>query len=139
MTPDKAITRSLVLKSRLADMRKTCRRILAEVRDIGYSCDDIFAIHLAVEEALVNAVKHGNRKDPEKSVTVEYSASPEKFEISVADQGPGFNLKNVPDPRDEKNLYNASGRGVLLMQSYMDIVEYNESGNRVHMVKYRAK
>jgi serine/threonine-protein kinase RsbW len=139
MTPDKAVTKSLVLESRLAEMRKTCRRILAEVRDIGYSCDDIFAIHLAVEEALVNAVKHGNRKDPKKSVSVEYSAGPEKFEISVADQGSGFSPKDIPDPRDEKNLYNASGRGVLLMQSYMDIVEYNESGNRVHMIKYRTK
>jgi len=139
MTPDNVVTRSLVLKSRLAEMRKTYRRILTEVRNLGYSCDDIFAIHLAVEEALVNAVKHGNRKDPEKSVSVEYSITPEKFEISVADQGKGFNPKDVPDPRDEKNLYNASGRGVLLMQSYMDIVEYNESGNCVHMVKYRTR
>ena len=120
-------------------MRKTCRRILGEVRDIGYSCDDIFAIHLAVEEALVNAVKHGNRKDPCKQVAVDYTADGEKFEITVADEGEGFNPKDIPDPRDEKNLYNASGRGVLLMQSYMDIVEYNDSGNRVRMVKYRTK
>ena len=139
MTAGKAVNRSLVLKSRLAEMRKASRRILGEVRNSGFSCDDMFAIHLAVEEALVNAVKHGNGKDPEKKVKVEYSADPQKFEIAVEDEGRGFNPKDVPDPREEKNLYKASGRGMLLMQSFMDIVEYNTSGNRVHMVKYRSK
>jgi serine/threonine-protein kinase RsbW len=139
MTPDKEVTRSLVLKSRIAEMRKACRRVLADIRTEGYPCDDIFAIHLAVEEALMNAMKHGNRKNPEKTVTVEYSTTPEKFDISVADQGEGFNPKSIPDPRAANNIHKDSGRGVLLMQSYMDIVEYNTSGNRVHMVKYRSK
>jgi serine/threonine-protein kinase RsbW len=139
MAPDKEKTKSLVLKSRLGEMRKGCRRVLADVRNAGYTCDEIFAIHLAVEEALMNAHKHGNRKNPEKTVSVEYSTTPEQFEISVEDQGEGFDPARVPDPRDAGNLQKDSGRGVLLMQSYMDIVEYNTSGNRVHMVKYRAK
>jgi serine/threonine-protein kinase RsbW len=139
MAPDKAVTRLLVLKSRLSDMRKACRQILGDVEGSGYGTDDVFAIHLAIEEALVNAIKHGNRKDPAKTVTIEYSATPEKFDISVADEGSGFDPAGLPDPRDQKNLHKASGRGVLLMQSYMNLVEYNRSGNRVHMVKYRSK
>jgi serine/threonine-protein kinase RsbW len=139
MAPDKELTKSLVLKSKLAEMRKGCRKVLVDVRNAGYSCDEIFAIHLAVEEALMNAHKHGNRKNAEKTVTVEYSATPEKFEITVLDQGEGFDPRKVPDPRAANNIQKDSGRGVLLMQSYMDIVEYNTSGNRVHMVKYRPK
>jgi serine/threonine-protein kinase RsbW len=139
MAPEKETTRSLVLKSRIAEMRRGCRKVLAEVRKADYTCDEIFAIHLAVEEALMNAHKHGNRKNGEKTVSVEYSVTPEKFEISVQDQGEGFDPARVPDPREAGNIQKDSGRGVLLMQSYMDIVEYNRSGNRVHMVKYRPK
>jgi serine/threonine-protein kinase RsbW len=139
MAPEKELTRSFVLKSRLAEMRKGCRRVLADVRNAGFSCEEIFAIHLAVEEAMVNAHKHGNRKSAEKTVTVEYSTTPEKFDITVADQGAGFDPSRVPDPRKGANIEKDSGRGVLLMQSYMDIVEYNTSGNCVHMVKFRAK
>jgi serine/threonine-protein kinase RsbW len=139
MTPEKAVTKSLVLKSRQSEMRKASRQILDEVERNGYCGDDVFAIHLSVEEALVNAIKHGNKKAPEKTVTIEYFATPEKFDISISDEGSGFEPDKVPDPREEGNLHKISGRGVLLMQSYMDIVEYNKSGNRVHMVKYRSK
>jgi serine/threonine-protein kinase RsbW len=139
MNPEQELTRSFVLKSKLAEMRKACRRVLADVRSQGLSCDELFAIHLAVEEALMNAHKHGNRKSSEKTVVVEYSITPEKFDISVTDEGQGFDPSRIPDPREGSNISKDSGRGVLLMQSYMDIVEYNKSGNRVHMVKYRSK
>ena len=77
--------------------------------------------------------------DPNKRVHVKYLITPEKFDISIKDDGGGFDPDTVPDPRSEENLYKSSGRGLLLMQSYMDLVQYNKSGNCVHMVKYLKK
>ena len=62
-----------------------------------------------------------------------------KVEIDIMDQGEGFNPETVPDPRLGQNLYKTAGRGLLLISSYMDVVEFNEQGNRVHMVRYKEK
>ena len=116
-----------------------CEKLLAEARANDFSEDDVFGIHLALEEAFVNAVKHGNKQDPEKKVTIEYLITPEKFDVSITDQGNGFDPEAVPDCRSEENIFKSEGRGVLLMRSYMDVVEYNQAGNRVHMTKYKSK
>jgi serine/threonine-protein kinase RsbW len=116
---------------------KICGRLLDEVRAKNFDSDQIFAIHLALEEALINAFKHGNKYDPTKNVDIDYVVTDEKFDISVADEGSGFSPDRLPDPRSEENLYKPCGRGVLLMRSYMDVVEFNEDGNRVHMVKFK--
>ncbi len=97
----------------------------------------IFAVHLSLEEAFVNAIKHGNHEDPQKSIRVECLITPDKFDVSIADEGFGFDPNGIPDPRRNSNLYKTTGRGVLLIQSYMDLVEYNSRGNCIHMVKYR--
>ncbi len=96
-------------------------------------------MHLALQEAFINAVRHGNQMDPDKEVKIEYLVDPEKFEISVTDEGEGFDPEAVPDPRCGENLYKPNGRGLLLMRAYMDAVEYNEKGNRVRMVRYRER
>ena len=101
--------------------------------------DDIFAIHLALEEAFINAVNHGNKMDPEREVKIEYSVGADKVEISMTDEGRGFDPDVVPDPRYGENLYKIGGRGILLMRSYMDIVEFNKRGNRVRMVRYKER
>jgi serine/threonine-protein kinase RsbW len=116
---------------------RICGRLLDEVRAKNFDSDQIFAIHLALEEALLNAFKHGNKYDPTKNVHIAYLVTEDKFEISVEDQGTGFYPDRLPDPRSEENLYKPCGRGVLLMRSYMDVVEYNQNGNRVHMIKYK--
>jgi serine/threonine-protein kinase RsbW len=115
-----------------------CGRLLDEVRAKDFDSEEIFAIHLALEEAILNALKHGNKFDPTKIVDIDYLITDEKCDISVADEGPGFSPDSLPDPREEENIYKPCGRGVLLMRSYMDVVEFNESGNRVHMIKYKS-
>jgi serine/threonine-protein kinase RsbW len=132
-------TQSLVLPGTIEAVGRLCGQLLEQAKGFGYSEDEIFAIHLSLEEALTNAVRHGNQSDPNKTVSVEILISPEKFDISIADQGSGFNPDTLPDPRLGENLYKTEGRGVLLIKAYMDLIEYNDRGNCVHLIKYRGK
>lgn len=132
---DSAIRNKIVIPSVQTDICSVCSRILSDVKSCSFSQDEIFGIHLAMEEALINAVKHGNKLDKSKAVKIEYSVTPDKFDVLIEDEGPGFKPCEVPDPRDDENLYKASGRGVLLMRAYMDKVEYLGRGNLVHMCK----
>ena len=92
---------------------------------------------LALEEALVNAIKHGNRMDSAKTVTVRYAVGAKRIVIEIQDQGPGFNPGSVPDPTLPENLENPSGRGLMLMRVYMDDVKHLGCGNCVRMTKSR--
>jgi serine/threonine-protein kinase RsbW len=129
----------IVSKGIISELRQICSRILCRANVLGYSKDDQFAIHLALEEAVVNAVRHGNKQDTEKDIVIEYDLSPEKIELWVTDQGGGFKPGDVADPRSGENIYKAGGRGVLLIKSYMNSVEYNKTGNSVHMTKLNSK
>jgi len=133
------ISRSMVVESRPSAIDGVYRRILTELEANNFCEDDIFAVHLALAEAFVNAVQHGNKMNPDRKVKIEYSVVLDKVEISMADDGSGFDPEAVPDPRYGENLYKADGRGLLLIRSYMDVVEFNERGNRVRMVRYLKK
>jgi len=109
--------------------------ILEEVARRGFNSQSTFAIKLALEEAMINAVKHGNKLNPSKTVRIEAKISPTVAEIVIEDEGPGFDRKSVPDPTAEENLEKCSGRGILLMEAYMNRVEWSRGGRRVHMVK----
>src|SRR5262249_14421670 len=98
---------------------------------------EIFAIKLAVEEALVNAIKHGNQMDQDRTVHICYRILPDRFDIHITDEGNGFNPTNVPDPTIPENLERPCGRGLMLMRYYMTEVAYNERGNCVRMSKHR--
>ncbi len=98
--------------------------------------EDLFAIKLALEEALVNAVKHGNKLDPEKIVRIQYRVSNHRADIVVEDQGGGFDPAALPDPTTDENLEMASGRGILLMRYYMSSVVFNPQGNKVTLTKF---
>ncbi|MGB7160091.1 MAG: ATP-binding protein [Tepidisphaeraceae bacterium] len=111
------------------------KRILDAVEKAGFNSQSTFAIKLALEEALINAIKHGNKLDLKKSVHIEASVSPNVTEITIEDEGPGFERSSVPDPTLEENLDKCSGRGILLMEAYMNRVEWSRGGRRVHMVK----
>jgi serine/threonine-protein kinase RsbW len=128
----------VISKGVMSELRKICSRILCHANVLGYSKDDQFAIHLALEEAIVNAVRHGNKEDADKDVVIEYTVRPEKIEVSVTDQGQGFKPEDVADPRSGENIYKAGGRGVLLIKSYMNNVEYNKTGNSVRMTKINS-
>jgi serine/threonine-protein kinase RsbW len=100
---------------------------------------DVFCIKLALEEALVNAIKHGNQYDRSKKVYVSYRLLPDRFEVAVGDDGPGFDPSDVPDPTAVENLERPCGRGLMLMRHYMSEVAYNSRGNGVTMARvFRA-
>jgi serine/threonine-protein kinase RsbW len=88
---------------------------------------------IALDEAIVNAIKHGNKNDPNKTVRIvaELSASGARF--TVRDQGPGFSRDGLPDPTDPLRLLVPSGRGLLLISHIMDEVRHNECGNEICM------
>jgi serine/threonine-protein kinase RsbW len=126
-----------VLPTELERIREPQHEVLARMRDLGYDEDHRFAVRLALEEALVNAMKHGNKMDPSRCVRVEYRVLPAQVEIRVADEGEGFDPGRVPDPTCDENLAKPCGRGIMLMRCYMDEVAYAGNGREVHMVKYR--
>ncbi len=130
---------SIVVESKSSAVIEVCKEILSKLEEHNFDKDDIFAVHLTVEEAFLNAVKHGNKMDPTKKVKIDYSVNTEKVEITITDEGAGFEPESVDDPRFGAGLYEPGGRGLLLMNSYMDIVKYNEQGNSVYMVRYREK
>ena len=111
------------------------RQILAEIKRHGFNTNSLFATRLALEEALVNAIKHGNKLDPSKKVIVEAKVTPERVEIEIEDQGPGFDRKKVPDPVAEENLCKCSGRGILLIEAYMNSAKWTRGGRRLKMVR----
>ncbi|MCE9605399.1 MAG: ATP-binding protein [Planctomycetia bacterium] len=123
--------------SRTAEAKRILESILARLEGENWFPHDIFGVHLALEEALVNAVKHGNRMDEAKSVHVECKLSPERLYIRIRDEGPGFKIDDVPDCTEEENLDKCSGRGIMLMRNFMSFVEYNDVGNMVTMEKSR--
>ncbi len=108
--------------------------VVERAMDMGYSKSAVFALRLAIEEALANAFRHGHRDlPPETPVEVEYEFSDERIHVAVEDKGPGFTPSAVPDPTLDENLETPGGRGLVLMRAYMTKIEHNETGNRVEM------
>lgn len=130
---------SIAVKSRPSAVVKVCDQVLSKLEENDFGKDDIFAVHLALEEAFLNAVKHGNKMDSSKEVKIDYSVDFDKVEISMTDEGDGFEPSSVADPRYGEDLYKPGGRGLLLMNSYMDVVKFNERGNSLYMVRYKEK
>jgi len=139
MASKASINCSIVVDSKSSAVVEVCKEILAKLEEHKFDKDDIFAVHLTFEEAFLNAVKHGNKMDPTKKVKIDYSVNAEKVEITITDEGAGFEPESVDDPRFGAGLYEPGGRGLLIMNSYMDIVKYNEQGNSVYMVRYKEK
>jgi serine/threonine-protein kinase RsbW len=86
----------------------------------GFADDALGRIALAVREIVANAVAHGNRYDARKKVYVKVSRTAERLEITIADQGDGFDLDSVKDPRSPEALFWPSGRGIYLARTFMD-------------------
>jgi serine/threonine-protein kinase RsbW len=109
--------------------------------EAGFDDSDTYFIALAVHEILVNAVIHGNRFDPKKKVELRLSADETRLTVEVKDEGAGFCLESVPDPRLEENLALPSGRGITIARGIMDDfhVESGSAGTYVRMSKARAR
>jgi len=112
-------------------------QILQLLEEHEYSERDLFGIRLALEEAIVNAIKHGNRMDREKQVHVRCEVSQVQVRIEISDEGTGFNPSTIPDPTAEENLDKPCGRGIMLMKAFLNTVEYNDEGNCVILEKIR--
>ena len=125
----------IVIPSETKLLNRVENRIVAQLKALNYGERILFGVRLAVEEAVINAIKHGNKMDKTKNVTVTYSIDDKECVISVTDEGEGFNPAAVPDPTADENLELPHGRGLMLIRAYMDEVKFNEKGNCVTMRK----
>ncbi|HEY6190485.1 MAG TPA: ATP-binding protein [Pyrinomonadaceae bacterium] len=123
------------LPSDVSLMNGVLQYLIERVAKLGVIKPERSNLFIALDEAFVNAVKHGNKNDPTKLVRITAELSPQEARFTVEDEGEGFNVEQIPDPRDPANLFKSSGRGVLLIYNIMDKVEYNERGNRLTMIK----
>ena len=116
--------------------------VLHEAQQLGFDEDDLHKIGISVRECLVNAVVHGNRYNARKKVHLKVTRTPDRLTIVVGDEGDGFDPASVPDPLAGDNLLRGSGRGVMLMQAFMDefqISKREPQGTEAKMVKYKPK
>lgn len=105
----------------------------------GCDSDHAYFIEMAVREIVVNAIRHGNRFDMNKQVSVRYRFNSERFEVIIQDQGQGFDFEHLPDPCDEANLLKSSGRGIFLVRSFMDDFSLAFVPNQGTEVKFAKK
>lgn len=127
--------KEIVLPSRIESIEQAATLVAGAAQDAGVDEMALFGIDLAVREAVANAVKHGNGLDETKQVRISFETTPQRFEITIIDQGAGFDFEHLPDPTDPANLLKASGRGAFLMRSFMDEVRWQEGGSVVTMTK----
>jgi len=127
----------VVIPSDPAEARRVQEDIERFLQSHQFGERDIFSIKLALEEAMVNAIKHGNQMDRSKMVHIRYGIEADRFTILIADEGKGFDPADVPDPVAVENLERPCGRGLLLMRHYMTEVDFHPPGNVVTMSKLR--
>jgi serine/threonine-protein kinase RsbW len=110
----------------------------ATAQRAGFDEDELLKIGMAIREAMVNAVVHGNQYNQNKRVRLSVSLTAERFTIVIADEGSGFDFAHIPDPLAPENLLRTSGRGIFLMRSFMDTVDLRHlesGGTEVTLVK----
>ena len=137
-----AHTLEQLLESALESVDGAEEIVLREARHIGFDEDDLHKIGISLRECMVNAVVHGNRYNRRKKVHLEVSRTPDCLTIVVGDEGDGFDPAALPDPLAGENLLRGSGRGVMLMQAFMDefqISRREPHGTAVKLVKCKAR
>jgi len=138
MTLPAARTVRLDIASRF-DLLEMVQTVLSHVASLaGFDEDASHYMSVALRESVVNAIKHGNRQDEHKRVTIAFELQAAALEITVADQGQGFDPGDVADPLADENLLKTGGRGIFFMRSFMDEVRYEfppGGGAAVHMTK----
>lgn len=127
-----------IVPSDLREINLPKQAILGELDRCHYPDETKFGVKLALEEALTNAVKHGNRNDPSKKITVRYAVSTDRMVVVVRDEGGGFLPENVPDCTSPDRLPVPNGRGIMLIRAYMDEVCYRDRGREIYFMKRRA-
>jgi serine/threonine-protein kinase RsbW len=131
-------TIELRLPSRLKAVDEAAAAVAEFMNRLGIPEDIAFGVDMAVREAVTNAVLHGNKLDDAKEVGLKLRNTSEVFEISVHDQGSGFDPNEVPDPTRDENILKTSGRGIFFMRNFMDEVVWSadpKGGTSVRMIK----
>ena len=121
--------------SALSLMHIVLEYLMKRVEKVGVVKSEQSNLFVALDEAFVNAVKHGNKFDAKKLVRITADVTQAEARFTIEDEGEGFDVNSIPDPLDPENLFKTSGRGVLFIYNIMDEVKYNERGNRLTMVK----
>lgn len=131
-------TTELKFPSRIDSVGEAAAAVSQFLNRIGVAEDVAFGVDMAVREAVTNAVVHGNKLDDAKVVELKLRNTPAVFEITVHDEGSGFNPNDVPDPTKDENLLRTSGRGIFFMRNFMDEVDWvadPKGGTKVRMTK----
>ena len=126
---------SLKIPSEIGRIREVSFGILKWLKPRELDDSTLFDIRLCVEEAVRNAITHGNNNDKSLNVLIGYWIEDDRLIIEVEDEGAGFDLSKVPDPTIDENIMKGSGRGVYLVHKLMDKIEFNERGNKVRLIK----
>jgi serine/threonine-protein kinase RsbW len=132
--PRTALCREVTLR-RNEDLGPVLEEVVAALNALGYCPQDRNAVHIALAEALTNALKHGNGNDPSKRVRCSYLVDAHALVVEVEDEGPGFDPAQVPDPTLPENWERPSGRGLTMMRHYMSWVQILGRGNRLTLCK----
>ena len=130
-------TKECTFSSDMGTAHSLIAEVIGMVRSLQWDGKDVFAVELALEEALTNAVKHGNHSDPSKNVQFGCKLNQNKVYVRVEDEGGGFDPNSLADPRKPENQMIVSGRGVLLINHFTTKVNWNERGNVIEFVKER--
>src|SRR5678816_237254 len=128
----------LTVPSTLEALDEVQRLVTEAAQEYNLSEDFAYWMELTICESMINAIRHGNRCDPAKKAHLKISRIGPQIEVIVEDQGPGFNLGDLADPTETKNLLKPSGRGILIIRSFMDEVDLTQregGGCRLRMVK----
>jgi serine/threonine-protein kinase RsbW len=131
---------SLTLASSLDSVNKMEQTAEDYAQRAGFDEDAVPNIAMAVREAAVNAVVHGNSYHPDKHITASFETTPESMIIRIADQGPGLDPDTVPDPLAPENILRGSGRGIFLIRAFMDEVNFRQlhPGTELTLIKHRT-
>ncbi|HBR58498.1 MAG TPA: hypothetical protein DEA22_13680 [Blastocatellia bacterium] len=125
------------IPSAITPMQSILDYLMKRVEKVGVIRPEKSNLFVALDEAFVNAVKHGNKFNAQKLVKISAEISSQQARFTIEDEGEGFDMNAIPDPLDPENLFKSSGRGVLFIYNIMDEVQYNERGNQLTMIKKR--
>jgi serine/threonine-protein kinase RsbW len=131
-------TLTYTLESSLDSVNRVEHTAEEMARKAGMEDDEVFRVAMAVREAAVNAVLHGNAYDPEKQITASFEQTADSLVIRIADQGKGVDPDTLPDPLAPENLLRGSGRGIFLIRSFMDEVHFRQlqPGTELTLIKH---
>lgn len=126
-----SLERTFQISSRIEGIYPLEQRVLAIVRSLGFCQDDLFSLRLAMDEALINAIMHGNGGHEHKRVFVSLAVTRQFVQVTIRDEGDGFDINSLFDPTEDEHVHDTHGRGVFLIRQFMTEVTFNEKGNEI--------